>query len=140
MRTHKAKRFDEQNEKEIDKAISKYSHQLMSNSKWIKLIEKLVENILEIKKIEFKKVLNDNIGELYLEENTTFGFDYWENGFEGINSLKGWMLYKEIEYLKFPKSTSKGEQNIIKIKNIIESIGSFDIVEEESEFILLCYK
>ena len=55
MRTHKAKRFDEQNEKEIDKAISKYSHQLMSNSKWIKLIEKLVENILEIKKIEFKK-------------------------------------------------------------------------------------
>ena len=140
MRTTKAKRFDDQNEREIEKAVSKFSYHLMSNSKWVKLIEKLVENIDQILKIEFKKVLDDRIGEIYLEEDTTFDFDYWINGFEGMNSLKGWILYKEIEYLKFPKSTSQGEQNINNIKNIIESIGHFDFIENENELILLCYK
>ena len=140
MRTTKAKRIDIQNEREIEKAISKFSYHLMSNSKWVKLIEKLVNNIDQIIKIEFKKVLDDRIGELYLDEDTIFDFDYWINGFEGINSLKGWMLYKEIEYLKFPKSTNKGEQDIIKIKDIIESIGHFDFIERENELILLCYK
>ena len=140
MRTTKAKRFDSQNEREIEKAISKFSYHLMSDSKWVKLIEKLIENIDQIFKIEFKKVLDDRIGEIYLEEDTTFDFDYWINGFEGMNSLKGWILYKEIEYLKFPKTTSQGEQNIINIKKIIESIGHFDFIENENELILLCYK
>lgn len=140
MKTFKEKRFDSQNEKDIEKAISKFSYHLMSNSKWVKLIEKLVENINDIYKIEFKKILDDRIGEIYLEEDTTFDFDYWANGFEGMNSLKGWMLYKEIEYLKLPRLTSNGEQNISKIKKIIESIGSFDIIENENELILLCYK
>lgn len=140
MRTTKAKKFDDQNEREIEKAISKFSYHLMSNSKWVKLIEKLVENIDEILKIEFKKVLDDRIGEIYLEEDTTFDFDYWINGFEGMNSLRGWILYKEIEYLRFPKLTSRGEQNINNIKNIIESIGDFDFIESKNELVLLCYK
>ncbi|HCC93311.1 MAG TPA: hypothetical protein DEQ26_03095, partial [Flavobacteriaceae bacterium] len=64
MKTFKEKRFDSQNEKDIEKAISKFSYHLMSNSKWAKLIEKLVENINDIYKIEFKKILDDRIGEI----------------------------------------------------------------------------
>ena len=57
-----------------------------------------------------------------------------------MNSIKGSIAYKEIEYLKFPKSTIYKEQNIINIKNLIESIGHFDYIENEDELILLCYK
>ena len=140
MRTQKAKRFDLQIEKEIEKAVSKFPHHLMSNSKWVKLIENLVENISEIRKIEFKTIQSEKIGEIYLDEDSSFGFDYWENGFEGMNSLKGWLLFKEIEFLKFSKISNKGEQNITKIISIIGKIGKFDFIENEDELILICYK
>lgn len=55
MRTKKALCYDEQKIKEIDSAISKFSQALMSNSKWVKLIEQIVDNACEIKKILFKK-------------------------------------------------------------------------------------
>ena len=91
-------------DKEIDKAISKFSQHLMSNSKWIKLISKLAENSEKILKIEFKKVHTDKTGELYIDTKTSYEFDYWQNGFEGNNSFGGWLTFKEIEYLEFPKS------------------------------------
>ncbi len=72
MRTNKAKRFDEQVDREIEIAISKFSEHLMSNSKWVRLINKFVENIDKVKKVEFKKVHKDIIGQLYLNEDTTF--------------------------------------------------------------------
>ncbi|MGB0856216.1 MAG: nickel insertion protein, partial [Nitrosopumilus sp.] len=64
--------------------------------------QKIIEGIKEsekyfsgssIKKIEFKKVQSAEIGELYLDEDTTFEFDYWQNGFEGNNSLGGWLTF-----------------------------------------------
>lgn len=137
MKTRTTRRFDNQNEKEIEKAISKFSYHLMSNSKWIKLIENLVENSKYISTIEFKMVLSEKIGEIYLDENTSFDFDYYQIGIEGINSLKGWILYKEIEYLKFSKN---GKQDVSKIKSIIDSIGKFEFIENENELKLLCYK
>ena len=102
MRTNNAKRHDDQIERDVEKSISKFSQHLMSNSKWIKLVDKFVQNTDKILKIEFKKVKNDKIGELYLDEDTTFGFDYWKNGFEGCNSLGGWLTFKEIEFIIFP--------------------------------------
>ena len=97
MRTNKVKRYEEQIDREIEKSISRFSQHLMSNSKWVRLIDKLVSNIDKVKKVEFKRVHSDLLGELYLTEDTTFKFDYWENGFEGDNSLSGWLTFKEIE-------------------------------------------
>lgn len=143
MRTKKTRRYDDQLDREIEKAVSKFSEHLMSNSKWLRLIDGLVEKISGIQKIQFKQVQKDEIGELSLTEDTTFEFDYWKNGFEGHNSLGGWLTFKEIEYLVFPQiidSKTNRKQDLNKILEIINSLGKFSLHIEESEIKLICYK
>jgi hypothetical protein len=142
MKTNRVKRYEEQQIREIDKAASRFSEHLMSNSKWVKLVSKLVENISSISKIEFKKIQSNEIGELTLSEDTEFGFDYWQNGFEGHNSLGGWLTFKEIEYLIFTKHRNKNDssQNLDEIENIILSVGQFVIEKDKTQLKLLCYR
>lgn len=143
MRTKKAKRYDEQIDREIEKSVARFSEHLMSNSKWVRLIDRLVQGSGEIEKIEFKKVQSEQVGELYLEEDTTYGFDYWQNGFEGQNSLGGWLTFKEIEYLIFPKTVCNDplkEQNLTKIIALIESVGQFALDTDEERIKLICYR
>lgn len=143
MRTKKAKRYDVQIDREIEKAISRFSQQFMSNSKWIRLIEKLIENADEILKVEFKKVQKDQIGELYLDKDSTFGFDYWQNGFEGHNSPGGILSFKEIEYLIFPKVVDLENhifQNLEQIGALINSVGNFTLDMNAERLKLICYQ
>jgi hypothetical protein len=142
MKTNRVKRYEEQQIREIEKAASRFSEHLMSNSKWVKLVNKLVENISSISKIEFKKIQSTEIGELSLSEDTEFGFDYWQNGFEGHNSLGGWLTFKEIEFLVFPKLNNKNDvnQNLDEIENIILSVGNFEIQKDTTQLKLLCYR
>jgi hypothetical protein len=143
MRTNKAKRYDVEIDREIEKAISKFSQHLMSNSKWVRLINTLLKNIDKVKKVEFKKVQNEQLGQLYLEEDTTFEFDYWENGFEEHNSLGGWLTFKEIEYLIFPRVIDfdhNVEQDLKEIMKLIINIGQFDMELNEYRLKLTCYK
>lgn len=143
MRTKKSIRHDEQQEREIDKTISKFSQRLMSNSKWVKLMGVLIGHIDKIHKIEFKKVQGDEIGELYLEADTTFGFDYWHQGFEEHNSLGGVLAFKEIEYLLFPRIVAKSEpveQDINYIEELIKNVGDFCLDKDEQRLKLICYK
>ena len=143
MMTKKALRHHVQIEREIEKAVSRFTQPLMSNSKWVRLIRKLVENADNVLKIEFKKVQQHQLGELYLEGDTEFGFDYWQNGFEGCNSLGGWLTFKEIEYLFFPKniaSSEQEEQDLEQIEAILHSVGLFLLEKDEQGIKLLCYK
>lgn len=143
MRTRKAIRYDEHVEREVEKAVSKFSEHFMSNSKWVRLIDKLVEDTDKIKKVKFKKVQSDQLGELYLNDSTTFGFDYWQNGFEGHNSLGGWLTYKEVEYLVFPKiidEAAKAQQDLERIGEVIKSVGQFVLETSEEQFKLICYR
>ncbi len=136
-------KYDEQIDREIEKAVSAFSQHLMSNSKWVKLIDKFVDNIDKIKKIEFKRVQKDQIGELYLSEETAFGFDYWQNGFEGHNSFGGWLTFKEIEYLIFPKiidSNNNLKQDLEQIKELINNVGQFSLDMNEERLKLTCYQ
>ena len=140
MRNNKAKRHDELLKREIEKATSKFSQHLMSNSKWVRLIDKLVENTDKVFKIIFKKVQKDQLGELYLDEDTTFEFDYWQNGFEGHNSLGGCLGFNEIEFLVFPKFVDNKKQDIIYIEELIKSIGQYPLDIDENRLKLSCYK
>ena len=143
MRTKKAIRFNKQSDREIEKAISKFSRPLMSNSKWVRLVDKLVENADKILRIEFKKVQQDQIGELFIDEDTTFEFDYWQNGFEGCNSLGGWLTFKEIEYIVFPRVVDSGkqlEQDLKLIETLINAVGHFDLEIDIDKIKLTCYK
>ncbi len=137
--THKEKQV----EQDITKAISKFSQSFMSNSKWVRLIEELIKNIDKIKKIQFKKVHKDEIGELYLSEDTTFGFDYWENGFEGHNSFGGWLTFKEIEFLIFPRqvdSIKMTTQDLEQIMELINNVGQFNFDKDSENLKLKCYE
>lgn len=130
---------------ELEKFVRKtFSYEIMSNSKWLKLIQLIINNSDSFKKIEFKKVLNDEIGELFISENTVYEFDFWKTGFEGCNSFGGWLLYKEIEYLKFPaKLIVKDKpvsQNLLEIKNLIDSVGKFDYEITNHNLYFNCYK
>ena len=143
MRTNKAIEYDKQIDREIEKAVSKFSQHLMSNAKWVRLIDNLVDNIDKVKKVEFKKVQNDKIGELYLNADTTFGFDYWENGFEGHNSLGGWLTFKEIEYLIFPRIVDIDNnilQDLDQIMQLVNSVGQFSIHLNDDRLKLNCYQ
>ncbi|MCH5716412.1 hypothetical protein [Niabella hibiscisoli] len=143
MRTKKSIRHDEQGEREIEKAVARFSQRLMSDSKWVKLIGKLIEHIDKVCKVKFKKVQSDQIGELYLEADTAFGFDYWEDGFEEHNSLGGVLAFKEIEYLLFPKVIDKDEpveQDIKYIEELIKSIGDFCLDIDEQRLKLIGYR
>ena len=143
MRTNKTKRHDDQIEREVEKSISKFSQHMMSNSKWVKLIDKFVQNTSLILKVEFKNVQNDQIGELYLDEDTTFGFDYWQNGFEGCNSLGGWLTFKEIEFIIFPEIVNRNKntlQDLKEIEKLINSVGNFSLEINQDNLKLNCYK
>jgi hypothetical protein len=143
MRTKKARRYDEQVEREIEKAVSGFSQHLMSNSKWIRLVDMLVANAGKILKIEFKKIQTEQIGQLYLDADITFEFDYWQTGFEGNNSLGGWLTFKEIEYLYFPRIVNAAKcikQDLAQIIGVVERIGQFALESDEDGLKLLCYK
>ena len=141
MRTNKALVHNQLKIQKTDSAISKFSQRLMSNSKWVRLIDGLIENIESVNKIQFKKVQTDRIGELYLDENSIYEFDYWHSGFEGNNSFGEWLEFKEIEYLIFPKFVdSNNIQDLEKISAVIKSIGEFYLELDENGLKLICYK
>ncbi|WBV61767.1 hypothetical protein PFY12_06495 [Chryseobacterium camelliae] len=141
MRTKKALRYDEQKMNDVEKVVSKFSQQLMSDSKWIRLIETVIDNAHQFKKILFKKIQHDKIGELYLDQDSIFEFDYWQSGFEGNNSFHDWLEYREIEYLIFPKIVdSDNSQDLEQIKLTIEKTGQFCLESDEHELRLICYK
>jgi len=107
-----------------------------------KLIDGLFDHIEKVSKIQFKKVQTDKIGELYLDENTIYEHDYWQNGFEGNNSFGEWLEYREIEYLIFPKiiDSKNNVQNLEEILLIIENIRHFSLEMDIDELKLICYK
>ena len=67
MKTSKNIKLDKHSDRETEKVISKFSQKLMSNSKWVRLVDKLVENADKIFKIEFKQVHKEQIGEIYID-------------------------------------------------------------------------
>ncbi|MCI4669039.1 MAG: hypothetical protein MRZ79_12970 [Bacteroidia bacterium] len=141
MGTKKSIRRQEQEFRELEKAIGRFSDHFMSNAKWVRLIDKLVEHAHLLKRVEFKKVGKDQIGTLSLSEDSSFGFDYWTNGFEGHNSLGGWLLYKEIEYLVFPQKVyEKGEQDLDEILRILNVTGKFELDVDQDRIKLICYR
>lgn len=132
-------------DRKLDSKIKeKFSANFMSNAKWIKLIDGLVQNAEQIKRINFRKVLDEKIDQLYISKDLCFDFDYWKIGFEGMNSLNGWLLYKEIEWISFPSEfiddrNNVDSQDIEEIEKILKQIGAFRISKDNTELKISCY-
>ena len=143
MKTYKPTTADL--DRKLDSKIKeKFSANFMSNAKWKKLIDGLVENAELIKRINFRKVLDGKMGQLYITADLCYDFDYWNIGFEGMNSLNGWLLYKEIEWISFPteflnKKNNVESQNIEEIEKVLKKIGEFRISKNSNELKMNCY-
>jgi hypothetical protein len=115
----------------------------MSNSKWVKLIDCLVKNAAIVKRTEFKRKPDGRIGTLSIDEDLIFEFDYWNVGFEGANSLGGWLEYKDIEWVRFPagfqSKVGNLTQDLSKIESIINTLGQFNLYYDDDALILSLY-
>ncbi|WP_124981268.1 hypothetical protein [Nonlabens xiamenensis] len=140
MITKKTKRCDERIKREIEKSIAHFSEHLMSNSKWVRLIKAIIDNLETIKKIEYKNVQNDKICELFLDKRDSYGSDYYATGlYEGSAHI----TYREIEYLIFPKTVDKNvlkEQNLNDVIELLNRIGQFSLDVNEERIKLECYR
>ncbi len=119
---------------------------LMSNAKWVKLLTILVANWQLVQECKVKLIWEDASVEqwLHIEEETTYNFDYYASAMEamivGIPRL-GWVAYKEIEWLDFPKflRNKVGAQDLEAIRCQIEKIGEFQLVMMSDNLRLYAY-
>lgn len=145
LKMSKYQRTTTELDKKLEKIINeKFSTSYMSNKKWVKLIDVFVANSELVKRVEIKKVLEEKIGFLSVPSELKFEFDYWNIGFEGATSFGGWLLYKEIEFIRFPSKFQNGnlveDQNLEEIKVVIDNVGLFELVKQNEELILFCYR
>ena len=120
-------------DEELNKIINKkYSSSLMNDSKWVKLIQTLVNNHGLIGKCQAKLIYDDKIRALIIDEDALFNFDFYAHSVEAMitHVTGGWTLYKEIEWISFPRIYYQNDQSlnqdVEKISEIIHKIGQFN--------------
>nr|WP_315195065.1 hypothetical protein [uncultured Flavobacterium sp.] len=127
----------------IEKIIlEKYTGSFMNNSKWVKLIQKIVENFDVIKKCTVKLIYDDEIRLLNITGDEQYDFDFYSNSMEGMLAnpiVPGWTVYKEIEWISFPYDTDV-VQDILKIKQQIQMLGEFNDELTDSYYRIYAYK
>jgi hypothetical protein len=125
----------------IERCLRSFSQHLMSNAKWVRLIQHITSHMHLFDKILFKRVQDDKEGELYLQEDTSYKLDYWDIGFEGNHSLGGWLTFKEIEYLLFPpvNDNEQPQDYLSQIETSISGIGEFRFERAAEGLKLICY-
>ena len=126
---------------DINRLISeKYTSSFMNNSKWVKLMDNLTENIGEIF-LNYKLIYTDDI------ISTSFIISDFKPFFDEPT------LYKEIEWIEFTKHfattanqrssrriTKTRTQNLDLIVDIIENTGTFAIEKSENKIRLYAYR
>ena len=137
-RTHKILNTDS---KQVDKIIQKkYSASFLNNTKWYKLINGLTyefENIY----INYKLIYDEKV-EGYLFDNVDFEPFFLEP-----------IRYKEVEWIEFPReyeywsnpNNLKADkkiftQDLISILDKIESIGLFQLEQEDKSIKIYAYR
>jgi len=122
---------------------------LMSNSKWVKLITKLVEHHSLIKECRVKLLGEDytSLRTLRIDEYVTFNFDYYPAAMEAMISGKprGWYAYDQIEWLDFPSEVADakgraGAQDIAVIQHRIAEVGQFQLALTADNLRLYAYQ
>ncbi|WP_046242292.1 hypothetical protein [Hymenobacter terrenus] len=143
MSTHFAIRRDDE---ALDKLIQSAQLQpLLSNAKWVKLLDALVKNWPFVHTCTVKLIWEEASGErrLLFDENTSFAFDYYANAMEAMVSgsprLGGWVAYKEIEWLDFPRFAGDAEQNLGHLQQHLAQIGQFRVEESADNLRLYAY-
>lgn len=123
----------------------KFSTSLMSDSKWVKLLDALVANVAEVKLCLVKPIWEETAPhrQLWIDEPTRYNFDYYATAMEAMVSGKprGWYAYKEIEWLDFPRivNATGATQDLEAIKHILDSAGQFALNSTPDNLRLYAY-
>ncbi|UOQ51279.1 hypothetical protein [Hymenobacter cellulosivorans] len=121
----------------------------MSNSKWVKLIARLVENCHLIKECRVKLLGEEYTGLrlLRIDEDVTFNFDYYPAAMEAMISGKpyGWKFYCQIEWLDFPSTVTDAQgrpvaQDTAAIQDQIAEVGRFQLALTGDNLRLYAYQ
>lgn len=121
----------------------------MSNSKWVKLIARLVENYSLIHECRVKLLGEEYTGlrTLRIDEYVTLNFDYYPVAMEAMISGKprGWYAYDQIEWLDFPGvvTDAKGHtiaQDTVAIQDKIAEVGLFQLALTVDNLRLYAYQ
>ena len=118
---------------------------LLSNAKWVKLLSALVKNWPSIHVCRVKLIWEEASVERWLlfDEHTSYAFNYYANAMEAMVSgsprLGGWVAYKEIEWLYFPRFAAGGEQNLGQLQQQLARIGQFRVEKSADNLRLYAY-
>lgn len=117
---------------------TRFSAFYMSDAKWVRLLKALSEIGPSISECRVKLVWDEGVGNLRVDENICFGFDFYENSMEAMvsPSSKGWHFYKEIEWIEF----SDNGQDLGKIEAHIRKFGVFEFEARSEGLRLYGYK
>ena len=121
-----------------DSIIKSFDVSLMSNTKWIKLLNLLSNLDLDGVTATVKLVWDSEIRVFRLDSNLELNFDYYASSMESLISgyPKGFYDYKEIEWLnvKAPSETLE------LINNNLNNIGKFSVNQTIDYIQIFAYK
>jgi hypothetical protein len=129
---------------ELDKIILHAGLQaLMSNAKWVKLLDTLVQHWHLLRECKVKLIWEGSDMErwLLLDEDTRYGFDYYATAMEAMVSGKprGWYAYKEIEWLELFPSPGDETQHLDLLQQQIAQLGRFRVERSPNKLHLYAY-
>lgn len=135
-------------DEKIDKLIKdKYTASFMSNAKWVKLIQLLVDNYELIKCCHVKLIYDNKMRHMKITGHEQYDLDFYSDSMESMVTnpiVRGWTLYKEIEWIDFPTALESNKeiikQDIIKIKQCINGLGRFNEEVTNEYYRIYAYK
>lgn len=133
------------NDAALDRLLTRFDAALMSNAKWVRLLDVLTappDIVVECK----AKLVWDDVLRSFRIADAQYQFDYWDNAVEALISgpPRGWYQYREIEWIAFPRiamlAAGPAEQDLSAIRARIHSAGRFEINDDPDELRLYAYR
>ena len=120
-----------------DSIVNSFDVSLMSNAKWVKLLNLLSNLNLDGANATVKLVWDIDIRSFRLDKDLEFNFDYYASSMESmINGYpKGFYDYKEIEWLNILAPS----ETIELINKSLDKIGKFCVKQTTDSIQILAY-
>lgn len=111
----------------------------------MKLLGTLVKNWPAVHACRVKLIWEEASVErrLLFDEDTSYAFNYYANAMEAMVSgrprLGGWVAYKEIQWVDFPRFPEGKEQDLEQLEQQLAQIGQFRTAESADNLRLYAY-
>lgn len=134
-----------QDDAALDRLVARFSVSLMSNAKWVRLLDALTAAPEIVTRCTAKLAWDDAVRSFRIA-GAHYGFDYYDRAVEGLISgpPSGWYQYREIEWIAFPRThgspARRIEQDLGAIRDRIHGLGQFALQADPDELRLYAYR